>query len=272
VIVTVDSAFFSQADLEYLAPFLGNERSPALEEIWALMDEAWEECGCDQKVMDERVTRFYRHPVWLLNGLFIEQDEESLARRKTFTEWVAGLAPRRIVDVGGGFGTLARMIGEACPGAEIEVAEPSPHPAGVALADGTANVRYVPELSGTYDVILATDVFEHVPDPLSLVETTAAHLRLGGSYLMANYFEPAIKCHLPSTFHFRWSWQAAMNAMKLRPAERVAYGRSYTRVGDVSARAARLLETRSRLSFGLIERTSPKRRPRAIALLIGAKQ
>ncbi len=258
----------SEADLQYLQPLLRDDRPLALEEVWALMDAAWDECGCDPDVMDERISRFYAHPVWLLNGLFIEQHDRSLANRHAYTDYIAGLDPGRVADIGGGFGTLARMIGERCPAAEVSVAEPNPHPAAVALADKTPNVRYVAELEGMYDVLVATDVFEHVPDPLALVEKTAAHLRPGGVYLMNNNFFPVIKCHLPCTLHFRWSWDAAMEAMNLHPGDPAAYGRAYTRSGPVSATSARRLERRSRRWFGLVERTSPRRRHHMIRLLI----
>jgi SAM-dependent methyltransferase len=267
----IDIAKLSEADLRYVEPFLQSDGPPELETIWALMDEAWDECGCDPRVMDERITTFYGHPVWLLNGLFVEQHQPSLENRRAFAGYVAGLDPSRVADFGGGYGTLARMIGELCPDAEVHIAEPSPHPAAVALAEQTPNVRYVPELVGLYDVLVATDVFEHVPDPLSLVEATAAHLRPGGVYVMANNFFPVIKCHLPSTFHFRWSWDTAMNAMNLRPGEKVTYGRAYTRMGPVSADSARSVESRSRRWFGLIERTPARRRPRAAAVLIGGR-
>ena len=140
VTIEVDTSLLSEADLRYLEPFLSGEGSLELEDIWALMDEAWDECGCDQKVMDERVTRFYRHPVWLLNGLFIEQHEASLANRRAFAAWVEGKAPKRVADFGGGYGTFAVLIGQACPGAEVEIAEPNPHPAAVALAAKAPNV------------------------------------------------------------------------------------------------------------------------------------
>lgn len=39
--------------------------------------------------MDARIGSFYAHPVWLLNGLFIEQNAQSLANRRGFTDWVA---------------------------------------------------------------------------------------------------------------------------------------------------------------------------------------
>jgi SAM-dependent methyltransferase len=259
----------SDAERRYLEPFLSGEQTLELEDVFARVDAAWDECDCDQKVMDERVTRFYRHPVWLLNGLFIEQHEPSLANRRVIAEWVKTRSPRRVADFGGGHGTLARMIGEACPDAEVEIAEPNPHPAAIARAAETGNVRYVPGLTGAYDVILATDVFEHVPDPLALVEETAAHLGPEGVYVMANGFRIEMKCHLPMNYHFRWSWETAMSAMNLRLVDRVSYGGAYAPSGPISAKAARTVERRSRLSYGIIQRTPPRRQPRVVRMLIG---
>ncbi len=242
---------------------------PDLEGVWTLMDTAWDECGCDPDVIDERIDRFYAHPVWLLNGIFIEQHAESLINRRVFAEYVAGLAPERVADFGGGYGTLARMIGSICPDVEVHIVEPHPHEIAMSLAGETDNVSYVAELSGHYDVLLATDVFEHVPDPLGLVEETAAHLCLGGHYLIANCFWPVIRCHLPSTFHLRWSWNAALMKMNLKPEELVSYGRSFKRTGPVSATSARKLERRSAKWFRLIEKMKPQYRKYLLRVLFG---
>jgi hypothetical protein len=70
------------------------------------------------------VSAFYRHPVWLLNGLFIEQDPQSLAHRQAFTTWVTQHLPTRVADFGGGFGGVARSIGATLPHGSVEVVEP----------------------------------------------------------------------------------------------------------------------------------------------------
>ncbi len=219
---------------------------PSLEEIWALMDETWRDLHCDHEVMDARIGAFYAHPVWLLNGLFIEQHALSLDNRQRFTDWVAAQSPRRVADYGGGFGGLARMIGAACPTAVVEVIEPHPHPLAIQRARRSPNVRYRPALDGEYDILIATDVFEHVPDPLGLAWESAAALRPGGRYLIANCFQPMILCHLPQTFHFRHSWDRALLALGLEPAEPVVYGRAFIRRGALDLEAARHVEYRSR--------------------------
>ena len=124
---------------------------PTLDQVWQLMDEPWVALDCDPLCMDERVTAFYQHPVWMLNGLFIEQDPVSLNNRQIFADWIARKSPARLADFGGGFGGLARLVGEELPNAVVEVVEPHPHSAAIALAASTPNVRYVPELSGEYD-------------------------------------------------------------------------------------------------------------------------
>lgn len=198
---------------------------PDLDQLWLLMDEPWQELGCDPMVMDARIGAYYSHPVWLLNGLFIEQHLESLNNRAQLKDWIVKQAPRRVAEFGGGFGDLARMIGAELPSATIEIIESHPTPIGISRAEKTTNVRYRPGMARYYDVLVASDVFEHVHDPLQLLYETAQHLRVGGHYLTANCFFPVIRCHLPQTFHFRHSWDVALQAMGLKPAEKVSYGR-----------------------------------------------
>lgn len=259
---TVERSWLEQVFDRYDASF------PNLDQIWQLMDEVWEGFDCDPECMDERIGAFYSHPVWLLNGLFIEQHDLSLDNRRAFTDWVAQQAPARIADYGGGFGSLARMVGLACPETSVEVIEPHPHPAAIARAEETANVRYRPALSGEYDILIATDVFEHVPDPLGLVEETARHLRPDGRYLIANCFWPVIACHLPQTFHFRYSWDDALTALGLMPEEMVCYGRSFRRQGPLSLERARGVEQRSRRWFPWLERLPARVRHRASRLIL----
>lgn len=258
----------SSVENNYLTSVLADGVFPELAGIWSLIDAAWDECQCQSDIMDDRINRFYAHPVWLLNGLFIEQHAESLSYRYSISEYVASLRPKRVADFGGGFGTLARMIGERCPDSDIHIIEPHPHALAIALANITPNVSFTNKLKGEYDVLVATDVFEHVPDPLSLVELTASHLRLEGQYLIANCFFPVIRCHLPSTFHFRWSWDFAMEAMNLKPDSIVAYGRSYIRTGSVLSKSAREIEKRSKRWFPLVERIPPHIRRRCASLLL----
>jgi hypothetical protein len=247
-------SLLQDSELSYLTSvFKAHQGYPTLEQLWQLMDEPWKALQCDPLQMDERITAYYNHPVWLLNGLFIEQDPESLAHRHAFTSWVKAQSPLRVADFGGGFGTLARFIGAALPNAEVEVIEPHPHLAATKLCAESTNVRFVPELTGSYDMLIATDVFEHVADPISLAFSTASHLRIGGHYLIANCFAPVIQCHLPQLFHLQIGWDQMMRAMGLQPQERVRYGRSFQRMGRLDEPAARSVEVLAKRIYPVIK-------------------
>jgi hypothetical protein len=244
----------SDSDRNYLFKvFKLYNNYPSLQQLWHLMDEQWLAYGCDSLQIDERVSDFYRHPVWLLNGLFIEQDPQSLTNRQGFSTWATQKAPARLADFGGGFGGLARLIGEALPQTLVEVVEPNPHPAAIALAAETPNVRFVPELTGVYDLLIATDVFEHVPDPIALTASTASHLRIGGHYMIANCFAPFIHCHLPQLLHLAIGWDQVMAALGMKPKERVLYGRSYERMGGFDVNAAMRVDELSKTVYSLLQ-------------------
>jgi SAM-dependent methyltransferase len=178
-----------------------------LEQLWQLMDQAWLECGCNNlRPQPEKLAAFYSHPIWLLNGMFIEQHDESMGHRQAITNAVSALNPEKVLDFGGGFGTLARLLAETLPKAEIAICEPYPPRHGIESCKPFANIRFVPELSReSVDVLVSTDVLEHVPDPLALLAAMVAAVRPAGHLLIANCFYPEILCHLPCTFHLRHS-------------------------------------------------------------------
>lgn len=190
---------------------------PSLEQLWGLMDEAWKNCACDNHHPDQdRLGKFYSDPVWLLNGMFIEQHSVSMGHRLAITEAVSALAPTSVLDFGGGFGTLARLLANALPTSEVAICEPYPSRHGIESCKPFANIRFIPELTTqSFDVLVSTDVLEHVLDPLSLLAAMVDAVRPGGYLLIANCFYPVIACHLPCTFHLRYSFDAFCNALGL---------------------------------------------------------
>ena len=79
----------SEKEINYLnVIFTRFNGYPNLKQIWQLMDEVWIEYGCDPKNLDNRALSFYNHPIWLLKGLFIEQDSESINNRVVFADWI----------------------------------------------------------------------------------------------------------------------------------------------------------------------------------------
>jgi SAM-dependent methyltransferase len=191
--------------------------NPSLEDLWRLMDQAWLLHGCNSEVLEsDRLKSFYSDPVWLLNGMFIEQHDVSMGHRQAITSAVAALSPERVLDLGGGFGTLARLLASALPQAEISVCEPYPPRHGIESCRPFTNIRFIPELtSQSVDVLVSTDVLEHVPDPLALLAAMVDAVRPGGHLYIANCFYPVIACHLPCTFHLRYSFDSFCQAFGL---------------------------------------------------------
>lgn len=222
--------------------------SPSLQQIWAAMDFAWDSIGIDNRNPDaDKLSEFYSHPVWLLNGLFIEQHEQSLKNRDAFATWVESVAPGRVADFGGGYGTLARAIAARCAEARVEVVDPYPRPEALRQSAGYDNLAFAANLDGEYDLIIATDVFEHVTDPVGLAHEVGSHIPVGGRFLTANHFAPSIKCHLPSTFHFNLSWDRVMEKLGFEKEGRVSYGTVYRRASVVrGVSGARRVERLSR--------------------------
>lgn len=228
---------------------------PTLEQLWSLMDQAWVRCGCDNRNPDQdRLASFYSDPVWLLNGMFIEQHAVSMGHRQAITAAVAALAPGWVLDFGGGFGTLARLLASALPCAEVAICEPYPPRHGIESCQQFTNIRFIPELtSQSVDVLVSTDVLEHVPDPLALLAAMVDTVRPGGHLLIANCFYPVIACHLPCTFHLRYSFDAFCQALGLEvigPCEgshSTIYGR--TQVLQPDWPRLRAMEQRSQRLF-----------------------
>jgi len=97
------------------------------------------------------------------------------------------LAPRVIVDYGGGDGALCQFAAEYWPRARIICFEPSPHLASEArvLLAGTPQAQVVGDeaalSSGSADLVFCTEVFEHLPpaETSRAIEEIARILRPG---------------------------------------------------------------------------------------------
>lgn len=187
-----------------------------LHQMWYLMDLIWDEYQCDNKNLDwDKIGRFYSHPVWLLNGLFAEQHAESMQHRHAISDWVVKKGFKKIIDYGGGFGTLARLIAEKDKNIKVTIFEPHPSEFGLKRAAEYDNITISAEHSEEYDCLVCTDVLEHVPDPIKTFSEMIDMVKPGGYLIIANHFYPSIKCHLPSTFHLRYSFDFLAGKMGL---------------------------------------------------------
>lgn len=229
-----------------------------LEQMWYLMDFVWDDYGCDNRKLDWGVIgEFYSHPVWLLNGLFLEQDDVSMGHRYAISDWVKENGAKHVVDYGGGFGTLARLIAEKGSEIIIDIYEPHPSEFGLKRASEFSNINIVDNLSSGYDVLTSTDVLEHVPDPLMDFSTMIDNVNQGGYLIIANCFYPVIKCHLPQNFHFRFTFNifARMMGLEVCGVLEGSHATLFkkTKQKQVNWKLIRTIEYLSKCSFFIIQ-------------------
>lgn len=206
---------YSKQEIERLLSIPQNRRSD-LEQMWYLMDKVWDEFGCDNKNLDwEKIGKFYSHPVWLLNGLFIEQHALSMQHREAISDWVVKQRCDSVVDYGGGFGTIARLIATKNPSCRIHIYEPHPCNFVVQRFKHFDNI-YIGQDLEVYDCLISTDVLEHVPDPIATFAEMVRAVKKDGFFIIANNFTPVIQCHLPHTFHFKYSFSIFAKKMGLK--------------------------------------------------------
>jgi 2-polyprenyl-3-methyl-5-hydroxy-6-metoxy-1,4-benzoquinol methylase len=205
-------------DIEKLLAQQGQD-SLSLEDIWQLMDKVWDELGCDNEHLNwEKVGLFYAHPIWVLNGLFIEQDSVSMLHRQAISQWISDRTNiiHSVVDYGGGFGTLARVISDNGQDLTVDIFEPFPSEIATRNIALYQNIHLVSLLNKKYDCLVSTDVLEHVENPLQVFSEMINAVNTDGYLIIANCFHPVIKCHLPSTFHLRYTFNIFAKIMGLR--------------------------------------------------------
>ncbi len=106
----------------------------------------------------------------------------------------AELGGRTVVDVGGGGGWFTAAF--RARGAHCYLFEPDPAelsfrtaaPVGGVVADG----YWLPVRDGTADVVFSSNVLEHVPDPMGLIEEMIRATRPGGLVYLSytNWYSP----------------------------------------------------------------------------------
>ena len=192
---------------EYIKDFNENN-SPKVEDIWKIMNQVWDDMGLDNKYYDsERLSKYYSHPVWFLNGLFIEIDQESMNNRKSLAGYFENKENLMILDYGGGFGTLVKEIAKITPSSEVDIYEPYASKYAYENIQEFKNIKIVNNLKENYyDVLVNTDILEHVEKPIELIAIYNKCLKKGGMLISHWNYTPCVKCHLPKHFHLRYTF------------------------------------------------------------------
>ena len=237
-----------------------------LEQMWHLIDLVWDDHKCDNKNLNwDSIGKFYSHPVWLLNGLFIEQHEVSMGHRHAISDWIVENDFKNVVDYGGGFGTLARLVADKDQKIQMNIYEPHPSKFGIKRAAEFENINIIDKLESNYDCLMSTDVLEHVLDPLNDFAEMIQSVKVGGYLVVANCFLPVIKCHLPQDFHFRYSFNqfAKMMGLEVVGILEGSHATIFKKVKEVESNwfKIRFYEKLSKVLFPIIEVSKPILRP-----------
>lgn len=258
----------TQTEKEEIESLLKREKQGLddLEQMWYLMDLIWDDYRCDNKNLErENVGKFYSHPVWLLNGLFIEQHDVSMGHRHAISDWIIQNNFKNVVDYGGGFGTLARLVAQKDKNIKMNIYEPHPSEFGLKRIAEFENIDVIGKLASNYDCLVSTDVLEHVPDPLKDFAEMIKSVKVNGYLVIANCFYPVIKCHLPQNFHFRYSFNqfAKMMGLEVVGILEGSHATIFKKVEEVEPnwKKIRLYEKFSKVVFPIIETMRPILRP-----------
>lgn len=179
-----------------------------LKRLWQLLDQTWDDLSenyQNQSNLSKFLYDYYQHPVWLINAAFSESDRETICDRLAAVRLITHVQPRKILDFGGGIGTVARLCCLNLSQAEIiDVVDITEfrHTVTQYLSD-FPKIRILEKPEPTYDAVICTEVLEHLIDPISTAVEINKLLRIGGSFAASWSFFPCIKCHLPQNFHLR---------------------------------------------------------------------
>lgn len=235
-----EPVFLTDDDVADLASFTGMDERACLDRVrffsTSELAEAWH--AADPKTPDE-IVRFYQSTDLYIWDLM--QWHASVARRRYWDalEWLKHQRPStegwsRVLDLGSGVGTdaiyLARHGYEVTlmdvPGPTLAFARHRFERRGlpVRVVETTAPV---PNPPGDFDIVIAFDVFEHLPDPLSAARRVAASLRPGGLLVQTGHFgdDGDHPCHLSDGVS-RFSglrWHIYLAGLGLRTAHTDVY-------------------------------------------------
>ncbi len=248
----------SNIELEYLMGL--PKLLPSVEWVWDEMNRIWflQNLDNNQDINIKLIDDYYAHPVWLMNGIFTAVDPVSTSHRVAIAKYLKLTRSKSIADYGGGFGELALAITKAIPNSSVSIVEPYPSRVGLERLNNVSEIKFVSKLEVQYDAAIAQDVLEHVENPIQLAFQMANSVRVGGILIFANCFYPVIQCHLPATFHLRYTFPWIMKTLGLSyigTIDGAAHAQIYEKTNNLSLNNALKAETLSRLIHPIISLT-----------------
>jgi len=178
-----------------------------IQRLWQILDQAWDELEASQvnQSLFQFLHNYYQHPVWLINAAFSESDPNTIADRLAAVRMISHVQPERILDYGGGIGTVARLCSLSLPNAtDIDLVDVTDFQKVVQnYLASFSKIRVLSAPQPPYDAVISTEVLEHVPDPIQAMVEINQLLRIGGGFSGSWSFAPCIKCHLPQNFHLK---------------------------------------------------------------------
>jgi 2-polyprenyl-3-methyl-5-hydroxy-6-metoxy-1,4-benzoquinol methylase len=252
-----------QEAARYLTP-LEQLEGLTLQRLWSILDKAWEETLKENGKQEatncpEFLNKYYQHPVWIINAAFSESDPATISDRLAAVRLISHVQPQKILDFGGGIGTVSRLCSISLPEVKaidlVDITE-FRHIIKHHLAD-FPNIRILEQPEPPYDAVISTEVLEHVIDPIETLIEINRLLRIGGTFAVSWSFVPCIKCHLQQNFHLNRLifWIIRSLGFGFYGFERrgsIVY--SFVKTADVKPRMiqiARLLELGSRFPIPL---------------------
>jgi SAM-dependent methyltransferase len=112
----------------------------------------------------------------------LSEREHSLASTREITDYLAGMAPGRILDVGCGLGWILSSLDVGWEKHGIEI---SKFASNHASQFGTIHTGTLEDFRGSsFDVVLMNHVIEHLPDPIGALDRVHGLLREGGVLIL----------------------------------------------------------------------------------------
>jgi len=202
------------------------ERPPTVQELWRILDAVWDQMGIETENGDS-LKEYYSHPIWLYNGLIVESNPICVKTRYEIIQLAKKYSPRTVLDLGGGTGILLKIAHAEIPQADrfdlvdISIKWESYVSEGLRPF---GRIRALDHPQPPYDVVLSTEVMEHLRNPFEAISSINKFLKPRGVFIGTWSFYPMTRCHLPQNFYLARIFHNAVTLFGFKLLEKVNCG------------------------------------------------